>query len=197
MKSTLFITVLTAAVAFAASVAPAHVTTIDATSYKAPGGAKHADIPSPVRRDLPSPADIPSPGRRDLPSPADIPSSGRRDLPSPARREDLEKRDAGNVFMCTAANWGEYCVYITDAGSGECVNLAADLNDQVSSFGPDPNQSCYVFAGFDCDALSGRVGPIRSPGVADLSKPVNTGEEGGGRPFNDVISSYYCDYDFF
>jgi hypothetical protein len=46
------------------------------------------------------------------------------------------------VYLCVAANWQEYCVYITDAGPGECVNLADDLNDQVSSFGPDPNQYC-------------------------------------------------------
>ncbi|KAJ7314431.1 hypothetical protein DFH08DRAFT_821448 [Mycena albidolilacea] len=115
-------------------------------------------------------------------------------LPPVGRRTDLQARDAGNVYLCTAANWQQYCVYITDAGPGECVNLAADLNDQVSSFGPDPNQQCYVFAGFDCDPLSGRIGPISAPGVADLSKSFNTGEEGGGRPFNDVISSYLCNY---
>ncbi|KAJ7631292.1 hypothetical protein DFH06DRAFT_1140545 [Mycena polygramma] len=160
MKSAFFIALSAVATAFAASVIPAHVTTISAASYN---------------NGTATPADIPGPGRRD----------------------ELQKRDAGNVYLCTAANWGLYCVYITDAGPGECVNLGPDLNDQVSSFGPDPNQSCYVFAGFDCDALSGRVGPIRSPGVADLSKSVNTGEEGGGRPFNDVISSYYCDYDSF
>jgi hypothetical protein len=62
------------------------------------------------------------------------------------RRDALQKRDAGNVYLCTDANWQGYCVYITDAGSGECVNLASDLNDLVSSFGPDPNQGCYMFA---------------------------------------------------
>lgn len=48
-------------------------------------------------------------------------------------------------FLCTAANWDQYCVYITDAGPGECVNLAADLNDLVSSFGPDPGQDCFAY----------------------------------------------------
>ncbi|KAJ6592244.1 hypothetical protein DFH09DRAFT_1136956 [Mycena vulgaris] len=71
-------------------------------------------------------------------TPADLPGVGRRDA--------FQKRDAGNVFLCTAANWEQYCVYITDAGNGECVNLASDLNDLVSSFGPDPNQGCYMFA---------------------------------------------------
>ncbi|KAJ6625213.1 hypothetical protein B0H10DRAFT_2212216 [Mycena sp. CBHHK59/15] len=97
-------------------------------------------------------------------------------------------------YLCTDANWGGYCVYITDAGPGECVNLASDLNDLVSSFGPDANQACYIFADWDCNALSGRVGPIYAPGVADMSKSINTGEEGGGRPFNDIMSSYQCFY---
>ncbi|KAJ7824250.1 hypothetical protein B0H14DRAFT_2597379 [Mycena olivaceomarginata] len=68
------------------------------------------------------------------------------DLPGVVRRDALQKRDAGNVYLCTAANWEQYCVYITDAGPGECVNLAGDLNDLVSSFGPDPFQQCYLYS---------------------------------------------------
>ncbi|KAJ6592245.1 hypothetical protein DFH09DRAFT_1358006 [Mycena vulgaris] len=54
-------------------------------------------------------------------TPADLPGVGR---------------DARNVYLCNAANWEQYCVYITNASDGECVNLASDLNDLVSSFGP-------------------------------------------------------------
>ncbi|KAJ7463573.1 hypothetical protein FB451DRAFT_1180062 [Mycena latifolia] len=110
------------------------------------------------------------------------------DLPSPGRRDALQKRDAGNVYLCTAANWEQYCVYITDAGPGECVNLAGDLNDLVSSFGPDPNQFCNMFRDFDC--TGSEVGPIRAPGISDLSQPINLGEGGGVLSFNDVLSSY-------
>ncbi|KAJ7694639.1 hypothetical protein B0H17DRAFT_1274932 [Mycena rosella] len=110
--------------------------------------------------------------------------------------------------MCTDAYWQGYCVDIPNARSGECVNLGGDLNHLVSSFGPDPGQACSLFAcvlrfviiltynahcsGFNCDHLSGEVGPVRAPGVEDMSLSVfNTGE-GGGRPFNDALSSYRC-----
>ncbi|KAJ7463547.1 hypothetical protein FB451DRAFT_1180032 [Mycena latifolia] len=63
----------------------------------------------------------------------------------------LQKRDAGNVYLCTAANWEQYCVYITDAGPGE-----------------------------DIDCTGSEVGPIRAPGISDLSQPINLGEGGGG-----------------
>ncbi|KAF7356199.1 hypothetical protein MVEN_00951300 [Mycena venus] len=117
---------------------------------------------------------------------ADIPSVGRR---------DLQKRDAGNVYLCTAANWQLYCVYITDAGPDDCIDLASDLDDQVSSVGPDPNQLCTFYVEHGCNFLSDRFG-VRSPGIADLSVGIQVGE-GGSHNFNDKISSYSCHYDFF
>ncbi|KAJ7799877.1 hypothetical protein B0H14DRAFT_3491177 [Mycena olivaceomarginata] len=116
------------------------------------------------------------------------------DLPLVARRNDLQKRDAGNVYMCTAAYWQEYCVYITDAGPGECVNLAGDLNNLVSSIGPDPNQECYLYDEFDCNNLGQRLAPVRAPGYADLSQSIWLGGEGSGILFNDKMSSYQCFY---
>ncbi|KAJ7440533.1 hypothetical protein FB451DRAFT_1191541 [Mycena latifolia] len=100
------------------------------------------------------------------------------------------------TYLCTAANWQQYCVYITDAGPGECVNLAGDLNDLVSSFGPDPNQQCWLYKDFDCSAPNGfgRIGPVSSPGIADLSQNINFGEGGIYPGFNDVLSSYQCYY---
>ncbi|KAJ6582100.1 hypothetical protein B0H19DRAFT_1370243 [Mycena capillaripes] len=110
-------------------------------------------------------------------------------------RDVLQKRDAGNVYFCTAANWQLYCVYITDAGPDECVNLGPDLNDQVSSVGPDPNQYCTLFDGSNCDFITSQL-YVRSPGYADLSQSIYNGE-GGGLIFNDRASSYKCHYDFF
>ncbi|KAJ7325882.1 hypothetical protein DFH08DRAFT_816957 [Mycena albidolilacea] len=115
------------------------------------------------------------------------------------RGNTLQKRDAGNVSLCTAANWKQYCVYITNAGPNDCVNLASDLNDLVSSFGPDPNQSCTMFAdsrqnfgsAADCNpSVALAVGPIVSPGVSDLSQPFNIGQGQIVNGFNDVLSSY-------
>ncbi|KAJ7460242.1 hypothetical protein FB451DRAFT_1181914 [Mycena latifolia] len=110
------------------------------------------------------------------------------EIPASARSHDLQKRDAGNVYMCTAANWQQYCVYITDASPGECVNLAADLNDLVSSFGPDPNQECYMYSGFDCSETF--AGPIVAPGFSGLSQPLVFTNGLSLPSYNDVMSSY-------
>ncbi|KAJ7315238.1 hypothetical protein DFH08DRAFT_972262 [Mycena albidolilacea] len=103
-------------------------------------------------------------------------ANGTISLANADRRDGVQKRDAGNVYLCVAANWQEYCVYITDAGPGD--------------FGPDPNQYCYAFRNYDCDIIDDGIGPIRSPGLSDLSKPISFGEGGGVSSFNDVMSSY-------
>ncbi|KAJ6569893.1 hypothetical protein B0H10DRAFT_2238148 [Mycena sp. CBHHK59/15] len=93
-----------------------------------------------------------------------------------------QKRDAGNVFLCVAANWQQYCVYITNAGPNECVNLASDLDQIRTSRAPClPNCS---------PSLGIAVGPILSPGVADLSQLFNIGHGQIVNGFNDVLSSY-------
>ncbi|KAF7356200.1 hypothetical protein MVEN_00951400 [Mycena venus] len=160
MKFSLFITLCAAAAAFAASVTPERVKSVDAATYK-----------------------LIANGTLSL---ADIPSVGRR---------DLQKRDAGNVYLCTDANWQGYCVYITDAGPDECVDLAGDLDDLVSSVGPDPNQICTFYIAHNCDFLNDQFS-VRSPGYSDLSRGISVGE-GGEHFFNDQISSYKCHYDFF
>ncbi|KAJ7314432.1 hypothetical protein DFH08DRAFT_1041590 [Mycena albidolilacea] len=166
MKFSLFVALSIATAAFAASITPAGIA---AENVRTVDAATYKAFANGTL------------------SPADLPPVGRR---------DLQKRDAGNVYLCTAANWQLYCVYITDAGPGECVELAGDLDNQVSSVGPDPNQTCAFYNQHGCvnreDAIF-----VRSPGYADLSKPLSTGEGGGGFTFNDVISSYSCTYDFF
>ncbi|KAJ6599792.1 hypothetical protein DFH09DRAFT_1503973 [Mycena vulgaris] len=110
-------------------------------------------------------------------------------------RDTVVKRNPGDVYLCTAAFWSGYCVLITGAFSGGCVNLASDLDNLVSSFGPDAGQDCYMYDAHDCNILLGSsIGPIRSPGGADMSQTINTGSEGGARPFNDVLSSYRCNF---
>jgi hypothetical protein len=48
-------------------------------------------------------------------------------------------------YFCNDPNFTGYCVLITGATSGGCVALGPDLDKQVSSIGPDPDQSCYFF----------------------------------------------------
>jgi hypothetical protein len=57
---------------------------------------------------------------------------------------DLSKRADTGVYLCNDRNWTGYCVHIT-APSGTCVPLASDLNDKVSSAGPDAGAICYFF----------------------------------------------------
>ncbi|KAJ7260741.1 hypothetical protein C8J57DRAFT_1514674 [Mycena rebaudengoi] len=109
---------------------------------------------------------------------------------------DVEKRALGTVFLCDAAFFSGYCVAITGEFDGGCVDLAADLDNQVSSFGPDQGQRCQLFNAHGC-ATSGAgtpawSGPIAFPGVQDLSVSWVDNDGKVNAPFNDIISSYRC-----
>ncbi|KAJ7886572.1 hypothetical protein B0H14DRAFT_2563251 [Mycena olivaceomarginata] len=99
--------------------------------------------------------------------------------------------------LCTAAGFSGYCVTITGGTDGDCIDLAFDLDNLVSSFGPDPNQSCMVFNAHGC-ADSGPTprwaGPIVFPGVQDLSQPFLSPNGHQNAAFNDLISSYSCTF---
>ena len=65
-------------------------------------------------------------------------------LAAPAIEFDLQKRATTGAYLCNDRDWQGYCVHINSASS-ECVPLAADLNDLVSSAGPDKGSFCYFF----------------------------------------------------
>lgn len=56
----------------------------------------------------------------------------------------LATRATTGVYLCNDRNFSGYCVHIPSAPS-QCVPLAADLNDKVSSAGPDQGSFCYFF----------------------------------------------------
>ncbi|KAJ7149278.1 hypothetical protein C8R43DRAFT_505956 [Mycena crocata] len=97
------------------------------------------------------------------------------------------KRTPGNLYLCTDIGFTGYCVLITGASSGHCVNLGPDLNDLVTSFGPDSGQSCSFFLNARCAAgkAADVVQNIRSPGISDLSQI----------GFDNTGSSYACIFD--
>ncbi|KAJ6603569.1 magnesium transporter NIPA-domain-containing protein [Mycena vulgaris] len=101
-----------------------------------------------------------------------------------------EKRNLGTVFLCNAAFFSGYCVAITGGLNGGCIDLAADLDNQVSSFGPDPGQSCEPFNSHGCGTPGTGAGFIRFPGVQDFSQSWTDSNGNVHAPFNDVISSY-------
>lgn len=85
---------------------------------------------------------------------------------APAAVSVSEKRDTVSVYLCNDRDFSGYCVDI-NSPSGVCglflltytppsqnllysyshktVPLASDLNDQVSSVGPDGSAFCYFF----------------------------------------------------
>jgi hypothetical protein len=63
---------------------------------------------------------------------------------APAIDKNLQNRATTGVYLCNDRDWQGYCVHINSAPS-ECVPLAADLNDLVSSAGPDQGSFCYFF----------------------------------------------------
>ncbi|MCJ1314121.1 hypothetical protein MMC25_007801 [Agyrium rufum] len=60
------------------------------------------------------------------------------------RSLELEKRDNAGVYLCTDVNYAGYCVHIV-APLYECIPLAGDLNNLVSSLGPDGSAYCLFY----------------------------------------------------
>ncbi|KAJ6572863.1 hypothetical protein DFH09DRAFT_1312643 [Mycena vulgaris] len=104
-----------------------------------------------------------------------------------------DKRALGTVFLCNAAFFSGYCVGITGGFDGGCIDLGVDLDNQVSSFGPDAGQHCQLYDSHGCvDTGAGSFTlPISFPGVQDLSQSFST-DFGVSPPFNDRASSYKC-----
>jgi hypothetical protein len=56
----------------------------------------------------------------------------------------LDKRATQGAYLCTDRDFKGHCVDIKSEASA-CVPLGADLNDKVSSVGPDKGSLCYFF----------------------------------------------------
>jgi hypothetical protein len=65
-------------------------------------------------------------------------------LAAPATDITLTKRATQGAYLCTDRNFKGHCVDIKSEASA-CVPLASDLNDKVSSVGPDKGSFCYFF----------------------------------------------------
>ncbi|KAJ7598776.1 hypothetical protein C8J56DRAFT_1092643 [Mycena floridula] len=94
---------------------------------------------------------------------------------------DLQSRTPGNVLLAGNINFGGSTTVI-HGRSGQCVNVPLVFNDNISSVGPDSGQDCFFFSDANCEGST--LGPIRSPGITDLTKT--------SPPFNDIISSFQC-----
>ncbi|KAJ6533668.1 hypothetical protein B0H19DRAFT_1081082 [Mycena capillaripes] len=92
----------------------------------------------------------------------------------------LAVRTPGNVLSCSEAGFQADCERILSTFSGECIQYDSGLSKQLSAFGPDSGQTCFLFAG---DGCTGAVsGAIVFPGVSNL-QAIN---------FNDEATSYKC-----
>ncbi|KAK7023304.1 hypothetical protein R3P38DRAFT_3537792 [Favolaschia claudopus] len=93
---------------------------------------------------------------------------------------ELVSRTPGTVFACVNAGFAPPCG-VFHGNSGQCVNFPSPFNDDITSVGPDPGQDCFFFIDGDCQ--NQQLGPIRSPGIANLNVA-------GTVEFNDHISSF-------
>ncbi|KAJ7340721.1 hypothetical protein DFH08DRAFT_963579 [Mycena albidolilacea] len=109
---------------------------------------------------------------------------------------DTEKRTLGNVFLCTAAFFSGFCVTFTGEFNGGCVDLAVDLDNQVSSFGPGQGQRCQLAHGCanSDEGIPAFSGFIAFPGIQNFSVSWIDADGRVNAPFNDIISSYRCNY---
>ncbi|KAI0446715.1 hypothetical protein F4803DRAFT_502116, partial [Xylaria telfairii] len=101
-------------------------------------------------------------------------------VPREAANESLNKRANAGVYLCTDTYFTGYCVHIVQP-EFVCINLSGDLNDKVSSLGPDSPKYCLFYSAFNCNDSEGHFGTF-SPGYQDLTT-IN---------WNDKISSYIC-----
>ena len=63
----------------------------------------------------------------------------------------------GSIFVCTDYNWGGLCDHFAFQ-NGVCANFPADLNDQISSVGPDAGWTCNLYV---CVTVFLLLTPIR------------------------------------
>ncbi|KAJ7464115.1 hypothetical protein FB451DRAFT_1179954 [Mycena latifolia] len=99
----------------------------------------------------------------------------------PASRSEVESlsaRTVGHVQADFVKTPPAICEHYVAAKSGDCVDFSPEIDNTVSSFGPDAGQQCFIFADGGC--AGPRVGPIFFPGIPDLSTI----------GMNDVISSF-------
>ncbi|KAI0867528.1 hypothetical protein GGS24DRAFT_515320 [Hypoxylon argillaceum] len=101
-------------------------------------------------------------------------------IPTEASSGSVEKRANAGVYLCTDSYFNGYCVHIVQP-QFQCINLSGDLNDKVSSVGPDSPYYCLFYGAFNCDDSESHFGTF-SPGYNDLST----------LGYNDKISSYIC-----
>ncbi|KAF2821706.1 hypothetical protein CC86DRAFT_99600 [Ophiobolus disseminans] len=111
-------------------------------------------------------------------------------LAAPVTHTTRDELAITGAYLCNDRDWTGYCVHIFSP-QGECVPLAGDLNDLVSSAGPDQGSFCYFFVDPACN-IAADFFHVSYPGFADLSVvPVN-GPVGSTRNFEDKLSSYFC-----
>ncbi|TAQ88780.1 hypothetical protein B7494_g2872 [Chlorociboria aeruginascens] len=78
----------------------------------------------------------------------------------------VEKRADVSVYLCNDRDFTGYCVDIKSP-SGTCVPLGNDLNNQISSVGPDGSAICYFFVIMPEDIPSGSEVSISRFGTPD------------------------------
>ncbi|KAI4843165.1 hypothetical protein E4T44_06892 [Aureobasidium sp. EXF-8845] len=88
-------------------------------------------------------------------------------------------RDAGDVYICTGANFTGHCTYFKQA-LDTCVILPAPLSKNVTSFGPDEGAKCLLMQGSCNDRQPYRDASY--PGIADLRNVT----------FDDMATSFIC-----
>ncbi|KAI0755949.1 hypothetical protein BC629DRAFT_1598323 [Irpex lacteus] len=93
---------------------------------------------------------------------------------------DINLKDNGHVYACTNAGWTGRCqnMYFT---ANQCLNFPSDLQDNISSIGPDGGWLCLAYEDINCSGYSFYV---QKPGESDLS----TRSDG----VNDQLSSIAC-----
>ncbi|KAI0456707.1 hypothetical protein F5B21DRAFT_502004 [Xylaria acuta] len=66
-------------------------------------------------------------------------------VPGEAANGSMKKRADAGVYLCNDSYFNGYCVHIIQP-QFQCVSLSGDLNNKVSSLGPDSPYYCLFYS---------------------------------------------------
>ncbi|KAH6688586.1 hypothetical protein F5X68DRAFT_255531 [Plectosphaerella plurivora] len=75
----------------------------------------------------------------------------------------LEKRQPGNVYLCTKANWQGDCAVVDFTVAYTCQAIPAPFTNNLGSIGPDKGALCRLTTHADA-----RCGSVSKPDTCDL-----------------------------
>lgn len=90
---------------------------------------------------------------------------------------ELEKRTAGNIYMCTGSSWSSTCSNVLFT-LGACTQIPEPWYQSLGSAGADHGAHCVLFDSAHSTCTGTGIAFLDSPGADDLYTENNAGVAG-------------------